>query len=275
MKLDRNSLAIIFSYLSLKERIRILLFLCHKTRAEVYSICTTDLLLSHQLYDFSNKKTTDFVQQVVISNLSLVKSIVFDSLDLKNVEYLADLLAEIPQKKLERTETVCFQDIIYQPQEDNENEFNNIQELVKDGINKLTLDIQRITFSNCSGLVCSWVLTFIEIPNLRSIEITSISCSFVELLSKIFKRCSDFESLKIINCKVNNKSKLRLLNSSLAQVLPNLKEFAIINSSIQEFLGETFTELIPRKMDPGLDLMDRKKLSLESLALEDETLSRS
>ena len=40
-------------------------------------------------------------------------------------------------------------------------------------------------------------------------------------------------------------------------------------------LGDIFIELIPRNMDEDIELMERKKLNLEVVVIEDENLTRS
>lgn len=83
-----------------------------------------------------------------------------------------------------------------------QNEFSNIQELVKDGINVSDLEIRELRFQKTSDLVWAWTLTFLNITTLKVLELNSLSLSFLDELTKVLKLATNIDSLRFDSWKL-------------------------------------------------------------------------
>lgn len=149
-----------------------------------------------------------------------------------------------------------------------------MQEIIQ-AINLTGSKISEICFTHTSDLVCSWVLTFLDIKALKSLSLNNVSLSFMEQLNRVLKTSTTLEKLEFISCKVQNKSNLNLFHSNLANCFPRLKHFSAIDTNFRGLLGDVFIECIPSTKDKSVELLQRKKLNLETFIVEDDTIART
>ena len=67
-----------------------------------------------------------------------------------------------------------------------ENEFSNIEELML-AINGTKWKIESLWLHNNSDLICSWVLSFLDITYLSHIMFSNVTLSFIDQLNKVIK----------------------------------------------------------------------------------------
>lgn len=111
--------------------------------------------------------------------------------------------------------------------------------------------------------------------SLRRIRLEGVVLSFLQQINRVMKGAKGLQEMEFVDCKVKKKDKLSDFQGILAQIFPKLKGFVVESTSFRQLLGDVFIECIPSTKDKTVELLLRKKLNLEKLVVEDESIERT
>jgi len=238
MMLDRNSMSVIFSFIELKQRTRILLSLWQKTRNEVYPISTKNLVLSSEMFDFSSKETSKFIEETVISKLVMISEITFDKIDISTVEYLPRILSKTLADPKYNIEKVTFKNIM-ESATDKFDDISNTQELIG-VLNCHTLS--TLCLESSSDIMWYRILHNIDKANLVDVTLKKVTLTFMKKLIQILESSHSLDSLTFESWKLPKVLKFGEFQASLSSVFTKIRNLTVKGMSLRKLLGDVFIE---------------------------------
>jgi hypothetical protein len=138
-----------------------------------------------------------FLSSIVIAKLSLITSITFEKVQLKEIDELSQVLRKaldgrVGVKKIRFWELEVGEEV------------EAIEELVE-AVNHIWGGVEELELVNVKDTVWYWIISYLDVTKLRRIRLEGVTLTFLEQFNRIMKTAKSLEVMEFIDWKVKKK----------------------------------------------------------------------